>query len=585
MKRSSVVVKLFAVTSVSILVVFSLIIAAQGLFFEQFYRSFKIQGLERDIHEIALKMDETGAEERRTVQLLGQFMNEKDASIAVLDDHFDRLPIHPYFLEIQTNSKVIRILLPEAMSLEDIPQGMTVGDKLVVDGIFMDEKDTIMQPVDIQPTQSVSGEGLVRVSGEIKDLLLPAKRSYNPLYQDMQVDEALLAWRQAAEFDDGLLRNDETAQTAWTDQWSGIEYAILIRPLGESQPEQYLLVMASMQPVGEAVGVLKQYYIYLAPVIVCLVLLLSLLYSRMVARPLVQLNRNVKNLAQLDFSASAEIRTKDEFGELSRNMMTMSMNLEQALRELTHANARLEEDMEEKQRSEQLRKELIANISHELKTPLGIVKGYAEGLQDDVAEEKRERYLAFIVNETNRMNDLIMDMLELSKYEVNAVRLQTRTFLLSEMIQQTADSFVQQLEHKGLRVSLSYGSAEAVSVQADSKRMEQVIRNLLSNAVRHAEENSVITIRTLQMSPAKVTTFIENVGTPIARQDLHRIWDQFYRVERSRDRKSGGTGLGLAIVKHILELHGSEFGVMNTEQGVAFYFTLNESGGDYDEKL
>ena len=238
-------------------------------------------------------------------------------------------------------------------------------------------------------------------------------------------------------------------------------------------------------------------------------------------------------------------------------------------------------EIEEKQRSEQLRKELIANISHELKTPLGIVKGFAEGLQDGVADDKRDRYLSHIVNETDRMNALIMDMLELSKFEVKAIQLTLRSVSMTNLIQHVVDSFSHQLEYKNLQYKLN--KEEELFVNIDARRIEQVVLNLLSNAIRHAEENSVITIRIERTSAKKVVTIIENTGPLIAEDDLSRLWDQFYRVEHSRDRKSGGTGLGLAIVKHILELHDSEFGVENTYQGVAFSFTLNESGGELHE--
>lgn len=583
--RRSVVFKLFMVTSVMILIVFSLVMVAEGLFFERFYRTSKIHGLERNMNQFALQLKETEAGERQTARLLGQFMNENDASISMLNERFARLHINPYFLEMQVDDKMITIPLPmEGMTLEDIPQGIKVGDMLVVDGIFMDEEDTIMQPVVLQQTDSETEEGLVRVRGKVTDLMLPEKRSYNPLYQDALIDDALLDWMQEAEQDHTRLQKGSPVQMSWTDKWSGVDYVVLVRSLAEEgQEDRYLFVMTSMQPVGEAVGTLKQYFIYIAPMIVVLVMVLSLIYSRMVSRPLVQLNRSAARLAKLDFSAQAEIRSKDEFGELSRSMITLSQNLDEALKELTRANARLQEDVEEKLRSEQLRKELIANISHELKTPLGIVKGFAEGLQDGVADDKRERYLTFIVNETDRMNALIMDMLELSKFEVKAIRLQPRSFSLTDLIQQAADSFTRQLEDKRLQLSIHQGQDEEAIVQADSRRIEQVILNLLSNAIRHAEENSVVTIRLLRMSPGKVTTIIENAGKPISKADMGRIWDQFYRAERSRDRKSGGTGLGLAIVKHILVLHESDYGVMNTDRGVAFYFTLNESRGEIHE--
>ncbi|WP_244878919.1 sensor histidine kinase [Paenibacillus lautus] len=564
-----------------ILIVFSLVMVAEGLFFERFYRTSKIHALERNMNQFALQLKETEAGERQTARLLGHFMNENDASISMLNERFARLHINPYFLEMQADGKTLTIPLPmEGMALEDIPQGIKVGDMLVVDGIFMDEEDTIMQPVVLQQTDSETKEGLVRVRGKVTDLMLPEKRSYNPLYQDALIDDALLDWMQEAEQDLTRLQKGSPVQMSWTDKWSGVDYVVLVRLLSEEgQRDRYLFVMTSMQPVGEAVGTLKRYFIYIAPIIVVLVIILSLIYSRMVSRPLVQLNRSAARLAKLDFSAQAEIRSKDEFGELSRSMIALSQNLDEALKELTRANTKLQEDVEEKLRSEQLRKELIANISHELKTPLGIVKGFAEGLQDSVADDKRERYLAFIVNETDRMNALIMDMLELSKFEVKAIRLQPRSFSLTDLIQQAADSFTRQLEDKRLLVNIHYGQEEAI-VQADSRRVEQVVLNLLSNAIRHAEEDSAVTIRILRMSPGKVTTMIENAGPPIAKADMGRIWDQFYRAERSRDRKSGGTGLGLAIVKHILELHESEYGVMNTDRGVAFYFTLNESRGD-----
>ncbi|KAI7249006.1 hypothetical protein KC345_g11789, partial [Hortaea werneckii] len=314
----------------------------------------------------------------------------------------------------------------------------------------MDEHDTILHPVSLQPSGSVPEVGLVRVSGKVTDFILPEQRSYNSLYQDTLIDSMLK--------DTNPHSTQEQLQAQWTDEWSGVEYAILIQPLPQEQAldgGRYLFSMTSLQPVGEAVGVLKQYFVYAAPVIIVLVIALSLFYSRIVSRPLVMLNRLSARLAKLDFSVQPEIHSHDEFGELSDNLMSLSRNLDVTLGELTKANIRLQEDVKEKHRAEQLRKELIANISHELKTPLGIVKGFAEGLQDGVAADKRERYLALIVNETDRMNDLIMDMLELSKFEVNAVKLNPQVFPLTELVQMLAGTFSQQMEKKGLQLQFS----------------------------------------------------------------------------------------------------------------------------------
>ena len=170
-------------------------------------------------------------------------------------------------------------------------------------------------------------------------------------------------------------------------------------PDDDGSRQQYLFVMTSLQPVGEAVNILKRYFIYSGSLILLLVVLLSLIYSRIVSRPLVMLSQSAAKLAELDFSVEPAVHSKDEFGQLSRHMVAMSRKLDATLVELTITNVKLQEDVEEKKRNEELRKELVANISHELKTPLGIIKGFAEGLQDGVAEDKREQYLAHIVNE------------------------------------------------------------------------------------------------------------------------------------------------------------------------------------------
>ncbi|OZB97623.1 cell wall metabolism sensor histidine kinase WalK [Paenibacillus sp. XY044] len=581
MRRRSVVFKLFAVTSVLILLVFSLVMLAEGLFFDRFYRSSKLGALDRGMGQFARQLEQTEpVNELKISRLLGEFMNGHDASIWVLSGQFQRSAINPYYVVLQAGNKTVTLPIPaEGMTTDAIPGGIQIGGMLTVDGIFMDEDDTVMQPIDFQPADHDPEQGLTWVTGKVTDFMLPEQRSYNPLYQDALADDVLKDWNSQGVPYEQKLQSGSKIQQNWKDPWSGVQYAVLMQPLTDSGGNRYLMAMTSMQPVGEAVGILKKYYIVIAPMILVLVILFSLIYSRMITRPLITLSRSASRLARLDFAKQPEIKSRDEFGDLSRHMITLSHNLDAALKELTRTNERLQEELREKLRSEELRKELVANISHELKTPLGIVKGFAEGLQDGVAEDKRERYLSLIVNETDRMNALIMDMLELSKFEVKAVKLHPASLSLPDLAQRAAASFAQLLEQKHLKLKLD---TEAVQlwVEADPRRMEQVLLNLLSNAIRHAVEGSVITVRMHRSYPDRVTTMIENAGTHIAASDLDRIWDQFYRAERSRDRKSGGTGLGLAIVKHILELHDADFGAANTDEGVAFYFTLKQSKGD-----
>ncbi|MFF2482318.1 sensor histidine kinase [Paenibacillus sp. NPDC058071] len=577
MKRHSVVFKLFLVTSILIVVLFAVVMVMGGLFFDRYYRIAKSDRLEQSVQELADQYKSVLSDEHKTATLVGTFMNKNDASLAIFNREFERISIEPYFIQLQSHSKTVKILLSsEGTMLGDVPAVLRTGDKLVVDGFFMDEKDTIMQPAKLQPTTAEPEEGLTRVSGIISDLLLPENRSFNPYYQDSQLQRAFNSWYQRMAEGEVSLQKGEPLSGEWTDEWSGIRYAVTAVFLPEAGKNgRYVYAMTSLQPVGEAVHMLSQYFIYLAPAILVLVTLLSLLYSRIVSAPLVKLSQTAKRMAELDFRQHTLLQSKDEFGDLSRSLHMLSENLNATLNQLTQANEELQEEMVRKERSEQLRKELIANISHELKTPLGIVKGFAEGLQDDVARDKRERYLQHIVNETDRMNALIMDMLELSKFEAKAIRLQLEVIMPGRLVRNVAATFDQELHSKGLRIHIR--EQEEWLAKADPRRMEQVMINFLSNAVRHAAEDSTIYIDIAQSSPGIITIGIENEGPSLAADDLSRIWDQFYRVERSRDRKTGGTGLGLAIVKNILDLHGSRYSAANTEKGVAFYFTLEQA--------
>jgi len=582
MKKISIVLKLFGVTSLVTLSIFALILIAQSLFFERFYQTVKTDDLEKSMRDFSVQYAEAGNDPVATARILGQFTNEYKASLAILNTEFERRSLDPYFITLQTsdNKPVTLLLSSEGMTASDAPSGLRVGEELVADGIYMDERDTLMQPVTLQSEKLQPESGLARAKGTITELVLPENQEFNPFYANTRIDDALTDWRNADSSDvEKRVSSGETLTSEWNDDWSGIPYLRVLVPILDEQgkPEGYAFALASLQPLGEAVGMLQRYFVYLAPFIGIVLLLLSFVYSRMVSRPLIRLSRTSSRMAALDFTPDEgrAIRSHDEFGELSRNLDALGHNLDAALRKLSETNTELEHEVEEKVRAEELRKELIANISHELKTPLGIVKGFAEGLQDDVAADKRERYLQLIVGETDRMNALIMDMLQLSRFEAKAIKLKTENLDIAVHVRSLLDSLTEQIESRHLKVRL-IGEAR-LQVIADSRRIDQVLINLLSNAVRHAHEAREIRISLRRLDSAVAEIVIENDGDRIPTADLERIWEQFYRAERSRDRRSGGTGLGLAIVKHILELHDSDYEAVNTEKGVAFRFTLREA--------
>lgn len=327
----------------------------------------------------------------------------------------------------------------------------------------------------------------------------------------------------------------------------------------------YLFAMTSLQPVNEAVGIIKDYYVYIIIVALLLVLLASFYYSRQIARPLLRINRTTRQMANLDFSEKIPITTKDEIGDLSGNINELSERLHSHI-------LQLEQDIEKEKQLEHTRKEFIAGVSHELKTPLSVIQSCLDILSDGVASHKREHYFAAMGDEVSRMNVLIADMLELAKYESGTYKMDTGSFYIDVVIKRVCAKLTPDFAARQLLLHTSLIPAE---VEGNERRIEQVIVNFLTNALFYTPEHESIFITTSEEKDT-IRIYIENKGAHIPDEQLEKIWDRFYRGDTSRHRSTGGTGLGLAISKKILEMHGVPYGVNNTSDGVMFYFQLNK---------
>lgn len=581
MKKSSVVLKLFMVTFICFSLFYSLLLLSQVLFFEKFYFENKIGQLRQNLKTLGPILSKHSEDEGKTAELTGEFMNQNNAALSLLNKDFTNQPLYSYRIELLADGENKTILLSgEGIQLNDVPSQIKHGDSLRVDGFYLDEAETIIQPVTLSAPSTVPPEqGLVTIEGTVTNYTLPKNRSFNAYFQDSLNQEILRSWMNIMPDKDSL--NNETIQYKWTDQWSGIPYILLIQKIRLNGDPYYLAASTTLQPVDEAVETIQHYFLYFAAFGIILLVIISGFYSRILSKPLISLSQTARRMADLDFSIKTPSHSTDEFGALSASLQKMSDNLKATLEELETANRQLHKDMDKKQELLQLHKEFTGNVSHELKTPLGIIKGFAEGLQDGVAEHKKERYLSHILHEIDHMNEIIMDLLLLSKYEAEAVQLHIRSFSVSHLINRVRDTFTQQLAQKSLEVVITNHTHGIV--QADQKRIEQVLVNLLSNAIAHASPPSSIYVTLLHIAD-EIEIRIENKGERIPINQLERIWEKFYRIEYSRSRKSGGTGLGLAIVSQILHLHGRSFGAENTADGVVFFFRLKESERDTNEK-
>lgn len=303
--------------------------------------------------------------------------------------------------------------------------------------------------------------------------------------------------------------------------------------------------------------------------VILLVLAVDYLMGRFISKPVDRLSEAARKMAQLDFSSSCEIHTNDEFGELSQNLNKMAQNLQQALSQLQSANCQLEKDVEREKRLLEERKELVDSLSHEMKTPLGVIRAYAEGLQDEPDEAKRQKYSDIIIAETERMSSLISTLLDLSALENGAALLSPERFDFVEFVETVAGRLL--LDAPDADFDLQYELPEhPVYVETDKRRMEQVLNNLVVNAKCNTRSGGVLKLR-LKENDGMLDFSIFNQGLPIPEESLSKIWSKFYRDKNS---KYSGSGLGLAIVAQVLSMQHLNYGAENQPGGVAFYFSL-----------
>lgn len=335
---------------------------------------------------------------------------------------------------------------------------------------------------------------------------------------------------------------------------------------------EVIFAVSSLQPVNEASSVIKQFYVYIYIAAFVIIIILSLIYSNMISKPLIRLNKTASKMVNLNFSEKCIVNDNDEIGNLGNTLNFLSENLNKTMNSLREANEKLKNDIEKERKLEKMRKEFVGGVSHELKTPISLIGGYAEGIKDNVfPDEDKNYYIDVIIDEAKKMGSLVSDMLDLSQLESGNFKLNCENFYLDKLINTTIKKYYTLFNDREIDVHLNLNNN--VLTYGDSMRIEQVLTNFITNATRHTNKKGIIGIDMCEVKN-KVYVYVKNSGNNIEKEDLANIWDKFYKVDKSRSRTLGGTGLGLAITKNILMLHKSDFGVENFKGGVAFYFSL-----------
>ncbi len=334
------------------------------------------------------------------------------------------------------------------------------------------------------------------------------------------------------------------------------------------------LVLRTPLPAIEANIEYSRFFIAMTGLLTLLIsLIMTYLVSNRWVRPIVEINSITNSMAHLDFSKKYTGNSNDELGELGHNINSLSSQLESTINQLQKTNSRLEEEVKKERQIDEMRQNLIANVSHDLKTPLAIIQGYAEGLKENIKESQEDRdfYCSVIIDEAERMNKLVRQILTLSQLELGKLKPEREDFEISSFINAIKEKFSLMFEEKNITLT---NEVPRTIVSADSSMLAQVLVNLITNAADHTDNGGKIAV-TADVLDNKIRIKIFNTGQPIPEEELDKIWLSFYKIDKARTRTYGGTGIGLTIVKNIIEAHKNICGVENRENGVEFWFELD----------
>lgn len=328
--------------------------------------------------------------------------------------------------------------------------------------------------------------------------------------------------------------------------------------------------------LSRAAHIVTNVMLWLLPVVIAGILLLSLLSaficSKVIVSPIKKISVISKKMTALDPTWKCDVDRSDEIGVLSESLNTMASRLQQAMQELTDANERLKQDIERRKELEQQRRNFFIAVSHELKTPLTILKGQIENMILGYGDYKdHEKYLPQAFDSAERIEQLVREIIAITKTENTDISGSLCDVSLAETVRETVETIMPLAEEKNISIHDQMDSDTVLTV--DKKLWSKALSNVIGNAVRHSPEGAEVFI-TLDTADDKQTLTVTNTGASIPEEDLPHMFTPFYRADKSRNRATGGSGLGLYIVKTILDLHGMTCAVENTQQGVAFHIYL-----------
>lgn len=338
-----------------------------------------------------------------------------------------------------------------------------------------------------------------------------------------------------------------------------------------------IILRTPIQGIKDNVNISTTLIKYVGGAILAVGIIAAFVVSTYITRPIKQLSNIAEKMSEMDFNARYEGSDKGEIGLLGKSMNNMSEKLEQNIAELKKANLELKKDIDKKEKLEIMRTDFLSNVSHELKTPIALIQGYAEGLKEGITDdpESMEFYCDVIMDEANKMNTMVKRLLTLNQIEFGNDEPEMERFDINELIASVADANAIRAGQKNMSIVFDNRN-EHNFVWADEYKTEEVLTNYISNALNHCDGKRAIEVRTEKSeNGGTITVTVYNSGKNIADEDLERIWEKFYKTDKARTREYGGNGIGLSIVKAIMDSMVQEYGVRNVSDGVEFWFNLD----------
>ena len=338
----------------------------------------------------------------------------------------------------------------------------------------------------------------------------------------------------------------------------------------------FILIRTPIQGIKDNVHISNTFITYIGIGTLIIGIVAAFVLSSYISRPIKQLSNIAERMSELDFDVKYDGKDKGEIGLLGNSMNNMSKKLEENISQLKAANLELQRDIDKKEKLEQMRTDFLSNVSHELKTPIALIQGYAEGLKEGITDdpESMDFYCSVIMDEAAKMNDMVKRLLTLNQIEFGEDELVMERFDINELVKSVASANELRASQKELKITCDIKDTP-LYVWADEYKVEEVITNYISNAINHCCNENIIKVAVGQIDKENVRVSVFKTGKNIPEEDIDHIWEKFYKVDKARTREYGGNGIGLSIVKAIVESMGKKCGVNNLPDGVEFWFDLD----------